>query len=457
MRSSRDRRIRIVVVQLRAISERFRDSFFFVPALYVLAAIALAELLHLVDASAVSASLPPFLRTTADSARSILSTIAGAIVTVSGIVFSLTVVVLQLASSQYSPRVLHTLLRDRLHRIVMGFVAGTFAYCLVVLWLIHAPAPGQSEVPIPGLSVALAVVLAIGAVLAILAYVDDTAHLMQVVELARRIVDETSIVIGHLPASTPGVPEPERRRAEGIDTQPAGSAVTVRASQRGWVQQADTDALLASIPRGTTLRLDVRIGQFVHEYTPICTIWPPPRDGGVTERLARRAIHVGRTRTTQQDIAFGLRQLVDIALQALSPAVNAPTTAYQVIVSLGALLRELLVRELPPVVVEGDEKRRLLRPHEMAYEDYVREAFEQIRTVGAQHPSIVVTLLETLGALASELEEAGFGNRVAPLRAEAALIRTAGLVNAPLPEDAETIRSAALKAGFGEAETRAAR
>jgi uncharacterized membrane protein len=164
--------------------------------------------------------------------------------------------------------------------------------------------------------------------------------------------------------------------------------------------------------------------------------------------LLREAIQLGPARTMQEDLAFGIRQLSDIALRALSPAVNDPTTAYEVVVHLGAILRELLLRDLPPITISDQEGRWLVRPHEFTHADYVNRAFDQIRQAGVSQTAVAITLLATLGMLTSEVQATDLADRAVPLQKQAHLILAGCKAACPLPEDLEQVYAAAQKAGF---------
>jgi uncharacterized membrane protein len=161
------------------------------------------------------------------------------------------------------------------------------------------------------------------------------------------------------------------------------------------VQLVDLAAMVRSAPEGGTVRLDVAVGHYVIVGTPLCTIWPLPEDVDGATRKARRAVHVGETRTLQHDAAYGIRQLVDVALRALSPGVNDPTTAQDAIFHLGSVLRAAL---------EQDERgrdfahgsRRLVVAETGGHEELVALAFDEIRRVAAPHPAVVIYLLQCI-------------------------------------------------------------
>jgi uncharacterized membrane protein len=435
---------RIHKVHLQKLVDRFQESLFLLPALYVVGAIVLAQLMLALDASLGSAGEPEFLRTTVSNARALLATIAGAVITVTALTLGLVVIALQLASSQFSPRVLRSFYRSHFQQSVIGFTLGTFTYCLLVLRVVRAPLEQGGEAVIPSLSVAMAVVLGVAAVLTILAYVNYIGHAMRVGNLIEQIAHETVACIHQLPLhQVGGVPQYNTQ-----EPLPGGSGSVVRANRSGWVQQAPSQALLAAIPANSVVRLDVRVGVFVPADRPLCTVWPVPEDSTRVEALLREAIQLGPARTMQEDLAFGIRQLSDIALRALSPAVNDPTTAYEVIVHLGAILSELLLRDLPPIIISDQEGRWLVRPQEFTHADYVNRAFDQIRQAGVSQTAVAITLLATLGMVTSVVQTTDLADRVVPLQKQANLILAGCKAACPLPEDLEQVYAAARKAGF---------
>jgi uncharacterized membrane protein len=435
--------LQILFVRLRSAAEQVRQSFFVLPALFVLAACVLAEGLLVVDSTISSQYLPPVFHTTVENARSLLGTIAGAVITVTGLVFSLAVVALQLASSQFSPRVLRVLFRSRFQQMVMGFMVGTFAYCLLVLRGLRSPLQSGDQPVIPSISIVGALVLGVGAGLAILAYVNHIAHLLQVSEIIRRTTHDTLEAIHHLTRAQ------EDQGASDREPPPfPEEGHVVYARQSGWVQQVNNDALLGAIPEHTILRLDVRAGSYIPQGGALGTIGPPPQNTIYTEMLIRLAIKQGPVRTTQEDIAFGLTQLNDITLRALSPGINDPNTAYEVIVHLGEVLHVLLSRTLPPTSISGEKDRQLVRPLELTHVDYINQTFDQIRIASVNHPSIAMILLKTFGALLQDAQHSHNEGCVAALQHQAILVLKGAKAASPLPEDLERITIAARDAGF---------
>jgi uncharacterized membrane protein len=439
-----------VELRLRALAERARTSLFWVPAMYVVGATILSVAIMGLDDLVVDPlrSVPLLLSVTVDSARSILGTIAGATITVAGIVVSITVVSVQLASSQFSPRVLRGFLRDRFQQNAIGAVLGTFTYCLLVLGQTRVSGPEAEVAPAPSLAVTLAIVLAVASMLAIISFIDHSARAMQVGHIIRRITDETLELIRHT-CRRKDEHDPVRVREHPL---PEGPKAVVRADRNGWVQQLDRDALVAALPAGSYARLDVRVGGFVTDGIRLCTYWVPedtPRDQG--ERVAHRlrsAIALGEGRTMQQDIAFGLRQLIDIGLRALSPGINDPTTAIEVLVHLGGILAELQRSHLPSRVLLGDEGQVVVATADLDYADYVGRGFDQLRHVAADHPAVLITMLKVLGQLAELARHEGHDGALAPLALQASLVRDVAEQAGHHPHDLERIRDEAHRTGL---------
>ena len=428
-----------MIVRLRALSEAVRNSLFFVPALCVSFSLALAAGMLTLDRQVELAAVPSLLRFTVESARELLTTMAGAIITVAAIVFALTGLSVQLASSQFSPRVVRGFLRDRGEQVAIGFMVGTFTYTLVVLRAVRSV---EGVAVVPALSTALALALTLVTVVLIVAFVSRTAHRLQSSELIRDVCEET------LDAVTRQLPL--RERADSRSEKPTVERQSepgwkMRARSTGWLAQVSTDELLDLLPPGGVARVDVAVGQFVHPGRRLCTIWGAADDQDKDERHVNRVFAVGPSRTMQQDIGFGIRQIVDIALRGLSPGVNDPTTAHECVVHLGAIMYEILRRDLPPTEIAGKEGRRVVLAAQPTYADYVEQAFDEIRQSAASLPSFAAALVQTLADLAADLAEEGVVDdvRVQPLARQAELVVAGVEQSSPLSADVLPVREAA--------------
>lgn len=426
----------VLALRLRSGAYAFRESLFLLPTLIVLGGAVVAEVAWAVDrAMPPGTVLPASWSMSTNAATWLLSVVSGATITTAGVVFSLTVVSLQLASSQFSPRVMRSFIRDRLSQWVVGLLVATFVYCVLVLRHLS----GEAADPAPLLSMAVAVVLSVGTVLLIIAHLDHLARRLQVGEVVRAIAEEARHVTAAVVARTA-----TERPLEGRAGPPGEDVHVIRALRDGWVTQAGSADLLAAVPPGTTVRLDTRTGAYIHEGEALATLWPAP---GRPEAVARQlggVVTVSDTRTMQEDVDFAVRQLVDIGLRALSPAINDPTTAVEVVLRLGSLLRRLLVADLPPDAVAGPGGRVLLRPWELTHEEYVDHAFGQLRQVAPPQPHVAATLLRVLRMLVVHVQDAGRPDLAEPLRRQIGLLLEAlDTVPGLLPADQDHLRAVA--------------
>lgn len=405
--------------RVQAWIEAIRGSLFYTPVVYLAVAVALSLATLSIDQRIGSttediARLPSSLRATVESARALLGTVATATITFAGVAFSIALLMFQLSASQFSPRVLHGFFRERISKRVMGIAVGTFAYALMVLRTVRSPVESDGDAVIPTVSVLLALLLGIVSVLAILGFINHIAHSMQVGEIIRRIADDTSSCIEALarlsssaqPAQDPPLPDRE--------------PWVVTAAHAGWIQQVDPSALLHAVDRGCVMRLEAAIGGFVVAGGPLCSVWPAPEEPDRVERRVRAAVTVGRNRTMQQDIGYGIRQIVDIALRALSTGVNDPTTAQECLEHLGQVVRDVTLRPLPPKVLRDERECVLLRPHETTHEDLVTLAFDQIRRAAVDHPAVGMTMINVLGTIARDVRATDHPERVELLEHQAA-------------------------------------
>lgn len=412
-----------MAVHFAAFSERLRSSLFFVPMAFVVLGLALGLTGIRIDETLVAdgTDLPFGLTSTVDSARAVLSTIAGATITFAGIAFSISLLLIQQASSQYSPRVVHGLFRDPFNKRVMGIVVGTFTYCLVVLRSVRGPLEQDGTPIIPNLSVGVGVVFGLVSILSIVAFIDHSAHSMDVSKILSRTVTSAIEQIRVLwreldhdeDADDPGeIPD----EAENGD-------LVVRLDEDGWIQQIDLEGLSRAAAPGGTVLLSVAVGRYAVSGTTLCSIRPAPTDADAAADRARDAVVVGETRTMQQDVGYGVRQLADVALKALSPGINDPTTAQDAIFHQGSLLHELLTRRPPPRRQQMDGDRLVLLPEAATHRDLVDLAIDEIRLASRGMPQVCIYLLELIRLVEDSLGDRPVESAREALRDQAILIR----------------------------------
>lgn len=399
-------------LRLAAARYRFKESPALFPALMMVAGILLALGTTAIDkALGPAADLPLTLSMSSQSAMWLLSTVAGAMMTTAGVVFSLTVVSLQLASEQFSPRVMRSFIRDRVSQGVIGLLVATFFYCVLILPSLS----GEATDPAPPLSPTVALILTLVTVLGIIVHLDHLSRGLQVGNLARVISTEGQ----NLAVGFDTVPAGLRQIAEKASHAPRDAAV-VRSETSGWVSQVDRAQALRAVPANTTVRLESRVGAYIHKGEVIFSIWPPP-PAGCQERLAK-TMEVADARTMLQDVDFAIRQLVDIGLRALSPAVNDPTTAVEIILRLGSLLRTLLTTSLAPATLGDSAGRVFMQPWNLDHQEYIEHAFEQLRQSCLTQPPVAAALLRVLRMLMEHVQEQGHPEHVGPLRRQVQLL-----------------------------------
>lgn len=426
----------LLELRLVAAVYRFRESLFLLPAVIVIAGIVLSAVTGAIDdALSPGTHVPLTLAMSSNAATWLLSTVAGAMITTAGVVFSLTVVSLQLASSQFSPRVMRSFIRDRLSQLVIGLLVATFVYCVLVLRQVSA----EPAVPGPRVSLTVAVVLTVTTVLLIVAHLDHLAHGLQVGNVVQAIAAEGELVLRAMTAAVH-----TEQPAAPVDVQADGPFLEVVAPQDGWVTQAPAQQMLAAIPPATTVRLETRIGAYIHEGEALATVRPVPADPHTVQRRLAATVMIDTSRTMQQDVDFALRQLVDIGLRALSAAVNDPTTAVEVTLRVGSLLRRLLVADLPRKIVAGSRDRILLRPWELTHDEYIAHGFDQLRQAAPPQPQVVAALLRVLRMLILEVKEVDRPEHLPALRRQARLLLESAQEQPGLhPDDLHRLRAVA--------------
>ncbi len=335
---------------------------------------------------------------------------------------------------------IHTLFRDPFNRRVMALVVGTFAYCVVVLRSVRSALEDGGEAVVPNFSVGVAVFLGIATILTIVAFINHSAHSMDISEILEDVRRQSEAQIRREWPVADGQPP---ACPTGDEAQGPGTVVRLRRS--GWVQEMDVEALLACLPPGGQMRVETFPGRYAISGTPFATVTPPIDDSDGLARVIDSAIAIGDTRTLQQDVSYGLRQLADVALKALSPGINDPTTAQDAIFHAGAVLAELLRRDPPASLLVGDAGRRLVLDQQHTHAELVQLAFAEVRRAAAGQPTVCVYLLEALELVVETVRATGLTDRIAPLEEQARLVLAGAEAADLLPHDLEVVREAYAK------------
>lgn len=388
------------MARLRFVWTRTRDSLWFLPGVLTLAGAALA--IGVTQAEERGVFDTELLRSwvfggAVDGARGVLGAIAGGLITVTGVVFSVTIVALQLASSQFTPRVLRNFTADRGNQLVLGVFIGTFTYTLLVLRTIRSADDGE-EPFVPRVGVTLAVVLVLVAIGFLIFYINHSARSIQVAAILERVARRTigdvhrlfPEQVGHADDSEPPDPRP-------VDQ----SSATVTADAAGYLQAVDGRNLFdLGKGRRLVIAMEPHVGDFVLPGQPLATVSPSEEVDEEVCGAVRKAFLLGPERSPEQDVEFGIVEVSDIGIKALSPGINDPTTAHRCIDRLSEILLELGTR-VPPSPWRTEEGQVHYLARHPTFERAVGLAFDQIRFFGASNPGIAGKLLEALSRLAS--------------------------------------------------------
>src|SRR4051794_2477247 len=370
-----------------ALPEYIRGSLWVLPTACVFVALLLGSLLSLVN---VGPDSPLAFQGTADDARSLLSGIAGTLVTVIALLLGLAVVALQLSSTQFSPRLLRNFLRDRPNQIVLGVFVGTFAYSAGGLFTVGV-AGGERSEEFPRFAVSVAVGLLFLSLALLIFFADHLAHSIQV-DRIMRLVERTTLPVVGSGLFVSEEPPP---------AVPAG-AVPVTARHSGYVQAVDVRRLaLAAAAARFTVSLRPRVGGHVVAGSVLAWAWPTSADASalsqaVVAAALDRTVRIGFERTLEQDPGFGLRQLTDIGCKALSPAVNDPYTAIQAIEHMAVLLAAMAGRPVGDHVGRDASGTITLVVPGRRFSEHLALGVGLLRRYGAGEPTVVEALLRLL-------------------------------------------------------------
>jgi uncharacterized membrane protein len=334
-------------------------------------------------------------------AQVILSDIATSTMTVVSIVFAILLMTLTLASMQFSPRIIVSFARDRVTQWTLGIFLGTFLYCMIAL-------PAAHTLPYafaPVVTVIGAILLAIACVGLLLFFIHHISHAISVNHIVDRIASETEVAIDQL------MPQP--RRQTHLETSDSLEAATWKVpllnNVSGYIRFIDLNQLVSlAISNHVKVRVVRRVGQFVPEGTPLLMVNKPERLSSEAVNAFRAAFDLGPTRTLQQDVEFGVLQIVDIALKAISPAVNDPTTAIGCLDQLSRILIRFASREPPESLLYDLGGVARVSVQWMDFERLLDSAFEQIRMYSRSDVAVSLRLLRALGDIALATGEPNF-------------------------------------------------
>lgn len=420
--------------RLNALLEWVGDVFWVVPAMLAVAGVALAELALRHEPSGEWPRALVFAGDVA-GARSLLGVIAGSAIGVAGTIFSITIAALSLTSGQMGPRLLRNFLRDAGNKRTLGLFLLTFAFCIAL-----QRGMGTGETPsIPQLGLTMAVGLALICTGALGWFVHHVASGINVETVIGLVQDELMAAVDRLTLGEE--PRPGLKLAE-----PPPQGVPLRCAGTGYLRAIDYDALADWAARHkVVLSVLVRPGDFLHPALRVAEVTPGELEAATVEAM-RGAMTLGSRPAAAQDLEFAVRQLVEVAVRALSPGINDPFTAIAVLDRLGAALGGLADRYLPPRAVLRDGQVVLYR-RVITYGGLCDSMFHLIRQAGSGHAAVLIRMVEVID---EALDVEASADRREHLRRHVGLVREAGqkgVTDAAGRADLEARVTAALSRG----------
>jgi uncharacterized membrane protein len=395
-------------VWFRKVTVSVGSSLWFVPVMCVLAGVAISVGTLALDRAFDYGAIPQHLVGRPTSATAILTTIAASMVSLAALVLTITMVVVQLAMGQFSPRIVQRILRDKPSQLAIGLFVATFVHAVLTSREVVDRGDGTGQVP--GIAVVTSYVLVLASIAVLVIYVHHIGQALRVSALIELVGDDTRKLVDRRYPDA-GEPPP-------VD--PAGPRV-VPSRESGVVTMIGTEALVREAQRADcVLELVPALGTFVPAGGPLFVVHGEPDD--LDEDALFSALSLKLEPTLDEDVAYGLRLLVDIAERSLSDSpFQDPTTAVQAIDRLHDILRQLARRPLPDGRIRDDDGEIRLLVETMGWDDYVRLAFVEIRLAGASSPQVTRRLVAAL----DDLRRIALSERIDVLDEQLALLRAA--------------------------------
>jgi len=394
-------------IKIRNIISRLQASFWFLPGLMAAAAIFLSFITTAIDRIflyRVGAQHWWIYGGGPDGARTILSVIAGSMITVAGVVFSITIVVLSLASSQFGPRLIRNFINLKANQMVLGTFVATFIYGVLVLRTVNNAVEARF---VPNLSVTTAIVMSLLSLGVLIYFIHNISESIQAHNIIVRVRNDLDKAVDRV---FPQKIDQEQNRSRGlikrrydIPTICDREVCQIKAERSGYLQAADNDALMQiAVEENLLIHLGYRPGNFITRGSVLVTVWPGKR---IDEKLSKKinaVFIVGAERTLEQDVEFAISQLVEIAVRALSPGINDPITAITCIDWLGAILCQLANRKMPPSHRYDENNRLRIICKPLVFEGMVDAAINMIRQNSRSVAAVSIHLLETIATVATQ-------------------------------------------------------
>lgn len=392
--------------------EGLRNSFWFLPTLMVSAAVILSLAMIQLDKATTDnwvALLGWTYSRGPEGSRALLSTVAASMMTIASVTFSITIVALQLASSQFGPRLLRNFMRDRGNQVAIGTFIATFTYCLLVLRTVNGT---ENEQFVPHISVSVGLVLTLASVGVLIYFIHHSAESIQAENVIAAVSRELHQAIdrlypeslGHEPSKQ--LAEPRRAKLpEAFERE----AQRIASTRSGYLQAIDVNRVIdLAKDRDIILSIEQRPGKFCFKGDDLLRFWPGDRCTDELAEKIRGGFYFGSRRTLAQDIEFAIDQLVEVSVRALSPGVNDPFTAINCVDRLGTALCTLTERKIPSCYRYDDQGKLRVVTEVSTIPGIVNAAFDQIRQAARHDTAVTLRILESIAAVARHTRDEEF-------------------------------------------------
>ncbi|MGH7885699.1 MAG: DUF2254 domain-containing protein [Thermodesulfobacteriota bacterium] len=382
-----------------------KSSYWFIPTIMLISSFLLSFFFIWIDGMLPEEKVPEILQffylNRPEGARALLSTIAGSMITVAGVVFSITLVVLTLATSQFGPRILNNFIRDRGNQIVLGTFLSNFVYSLSVLRTIRG---GEDNVFIPQVSIIAGFVLAIVSIFVLIYFIHHISTSIQVFNIVSNISSELKYtILKHFPEKNETKYSDIQKPWVTLELPPDDFEEKSRkifSSKSGYIRVIDNDGLNSlAVKNELFIKLNCRPGDYIIEETIIAFAYPEDKCPESIESKINGVLLIGSRRTSEQDVEFPINQIVEIAIRALSPGINDPFTAIGCIDRLTDSLCIIARRDVPPrLKYDADNKLRIIAESK-DFTDLLNVSFDQILHYGRSDFKVVSKLLDSINTI----------------------------------------------------------
>lgn len=420
--------------------EDIRTSFWFVPTLMIIGTIALSGFTLWLDEGAADRDVWWIYSGGASGARSILAVISGSMITVTSVVFSITIVTLTLASGQFGSRVLRNFMRDTGNQVVLGTFIATFIYSLLILRSVRSESGNEF---IPYSSVTVGVFLVFLSVGVLIYFIHHVSTKIQAESIVRAIFEETTEAVDNQ------FPQQLNERKKEINRQQSlqsdlpepfyEEAYEIKAGSSNYLQVVEYKKLLKLAEKhNLILEILYRPGDFIIMNSTVILVWPSHQiDDALYNKLYNNLI-LGVHQTLTQNAEYGIQQLVEVAVRALSPGINDPFTAVNCIDRLAAILCQIAQKQFPsPAYYDAEDTLRIVAKT-TTFKGYVDTAFNQIRQNSQSSPAVMIKLMEAINLVMSHLT---LPEQYRALRKHAEMIKNTGQNNLTERQDQQDLQS----------------